>query len=765
VPSEDDPGRDAEPTPASALSSDATEPDDRVIAAIGIGGLIALALGLDILARTASFAFDPSGAIGGVFGQIRETLPAGVVVFAIAIVEVLTGAFLIRLVRRAAFPSWADAILAGMVGAVLKDVVLLATLGQLGLFIAPAIFAVDIVILFAGRWARPLVVPGVRSGFQALIPEIRRAFVPLVLLGVVVWLGPLSLQLASPVVPFIDVLPNHVAPAEHLRTFGSFTPLTATQSPIYGPSRTLLGFTAFAGAVTTLAGLPAALAIAGLIVPTTILVGVGIHRVASAIGGPGAGWWSLLTFAMTASFARLGDVRATVVVLPIVAWSFVFIAGHLDGRGSRTVPGGDVPGGGRSRLPESVLAGLGLGTAVLVHPVIGALAVASAALLTVLLPARIGRFGITAVVVGGVLGLPQALTMIGVGLPAIALLGALAAAIAIGLALDRAPAMTPRPPPERFWAVAALAAGLLGVAMAIGVLFDESVATLVGSNGLLLGAALVGVPLVARASRSPLLLAAATAGLAVAIVTVFIPAKQLGLLGSALRFELPKTLYYWLPVVAAIAAGSTLARLWHGPVPLLGGVGRLRVLAVALFVLFASAPVRLEPYCPVEGGGPCVDAFWLGDHRLAEDLAMDLHFAQRGFWVGYPDRRRVVDAPRAELVARVRAEIAAGRIGADTPILHVAKNFQQWAATPLGVFTGVTETDVTLETEHSIHTVGGRLYGLESLPGMLGSRAYPYLLLEPYEEMPPELRPSIVAAGYEVIYANGQGELFRLGGV
>jgi hypothetical protein len=751
---------------------DVTPGEDRLLAIIGFAGLIALAGGLAILAPTKALGFDPAGALAGLLGQLPETLPAGIAVLAVAVVELAAGAFLARLVRREPFGSWPDAILAATVAAVLKDVALLATLGQVGLFSAPALFGVDLALLAAGRWARPLV--GGSGGFRSLLPSISRAGIPLALVVGLAWLGPLLLQLASPVVPFIDVLPNHVAPAEHLRTFGSFTPLTATQSPIYGPSRTLLGFTAFAGAVTTLTNLPAGLAIAGLILPTSILVGVAIYRLANAVGGPGAGWWSLFTFAMTASFARLGDVRATVVVLPIVAWSLVLVAGRLNRAATSNR---------RGYLSESVLAGLGLGAAVLVHPVIGALAVATVGMLAILLPARLGRFGITAVIVGGILGLPQALTMVGIALPAIALLVALAGAIVAGAILDRLPPMTVHPPPDGFWAIAGLAAVLLGVAVLVGIVLDESVAKLVGTNGLLLAAALVGVLALAPAARSPIVLAAATAGLAVAIGTVFIPVKELGLLGTALRFELPKTLYYWLPVFAAIAAGSAVATLWGDSDraaaettarpsfiarlrSALDGLdlGRFSVAAVALFVVAGIAPFRLEPQCPTEDGSTCMDAFWLGDHRLSEDLAIDLRFLEHGFWSGYPDRRHVVDPPRAELIALVKQEIAAGRIGPETQVLHVARSFQQWEATPIGVFTGAAETDATLQTEHSIHTVGGRLHDLDELPGLLASRAYAYVVFEPNEELPPGIRQSIIDAGYASIFANVQGELFRIAG-
>ena len=47
--------------------------------------------------------------------------------------------------------------------------------------------------------------------------------------------------------PVQDVLPNHVAPVEHIRVFGSFSTLTTSPSPIYGPSRLMLGYVALLG--------------------------------------------------------------------------------------------------------------------------------------------------------------------------------------------------------------------------------------------------------------------------------------------------------------------------------------------------------------------------------------------------------------------------------------------------------------------------------------------------------------------------------------
>ena len=174
-------------------------------------------------------------------------------------------------------------------------------------------------------------------------------------LVVAAWAAPVLLQLASPVVPFIDVLPNHVAPAEHLRTFGTLTHLTDTQSPIYGPSRILLGYTALLGTITTVSGLPAGEALAGFILPSTLLVAVAVHRLATALGwrrrGPLGAPDVRDDDVAGPARGRAGDGRGPA-------------ARRLVARGRRRADGGrsglDVRrAGGAPRLPDGVLVGLG----------------------------------------------------------------------------------------------------------------------------------------------------------------------------------------------------------------------------------------------------------------------------------------------------------------------------------------------------------------------------------------------------------------------
>lgn len=714
-------------------------------------GLAGIAAGSALLEPT-PLGFDPGKAIAALGVWIPITLGPGLLVLAVAAAEVATGAVLTRAARGTPFRQLDEAILQGFVLAVVKDVLLLGVLGGFGLFRQPILAAIDVAIIVGGvALLRPIVEP-------AAMPRSVR-LTPFGALLLVVWAAPVLLQLASPVVPFIDILPNHVAPAEHLRTFGTLSHLTDTQSPIYGPSRSFLGYTALLGAVTTTVGLPAGQALAGFILPSTILVALAIRRLATSLGGHAIVPWALLTFAMTTSMARLGDARATVIVLPLVAWVLATVADKLAPSAAdtpeRRAAGGAVVG--HRRLRSEVVVGLGLGAAMLVHPVIGFLATASVAIVLLARPV-VAQFVTPVLATAVVMALPQAATMVGVVLPPVALDVAVAIAIVAGivLAVDASAGIRN--------GLVVLGRGAVVVAAIAAVVFAVPLirAAVAGADPLVsvmelsIVAAAAAVALRAQAARNPVVWAALAAGFAVATAIQLVPEKGSGLLGDALRFELPKTLQYWVPVMVALLAGAGLEAIARPSRTL----GLARGAALVAFVGAAAMPIRTAP----------IDAFHLGEHRLSETFSIAMRSVQSGFWQGYPDSRYVVDGPRQQLLDAVRREIVAGRIGPDTPILHVAGSFQQWLATPFGVFDGVTETDVTPDAEASIHTVGGKLHPLADLDALLaqpdrsaGSRTFGYVLYEPDpSNLPPGIREAIVAAGYQPIFSNGQGELFRL---
>ena len=719
---------------------------------VALGGLTALLAGLVALHASDQLGFDVGGALDGLASQLGTTAPAALLILGASILELLAGLVLARLARSSPFDSLADAATAAMVGTVLKDAFLVGLLGGFGLFRGPILVAVDAVLILAAwggpaaRLARPLVR---RSVFAWRIGE--RGPVLLAALVGVVWLGPVILQLASPVVPFIDVLPNHVAPAEHLRTFGWLAPLDATFSPIYGPSRNGLGTEGLLGSLAAISGLPAGLAISAFILPSSLLVAAGVQRLATALAGPdgSVGPWALFAFTLTESFARLGDVRGTVIVLPLVACALALAAEAL---------GGDEPA--EWRWGRGLGIGAAMGASVLVHPVIGAFAIASLAVLALVRPERIAADALVAGVVAAVISLPQAAIMVGVPVPPLVLAGAIVVAIGVGALGGRA--VSARPGVAGAIVLLARVAGMAAVVLiVVGFAVAASIGGLrldrlpdglaygwnvvLGACGVLLLGLVLGWVVRARATRSLVLMATAVVGLLAAIVTQLLP-DDLGFLGDALRFEVPKTVQYWLPVMVAVAVGPALATSARR--------GVLGAAAVGVIVVLAAAPIRTDS----------IDAFHLGEHRFAETLAIDLRWTQRGFWSGFPDTRLILDPARREIVDAVRAEIDAGRLRQDTPVLHVAASFQQWVSTPLGVFDGVVETFVSPDQEVSQQTVGGRLHGMADLRGLVDSAMYAYVVLEP-NGLPNAagLRDDLVRAGYVSIFANAQGELFVRG--
>jgi hypothetical protein len=688
--------------------------DRRALELLSVVGVGAVLIGIRMLDGT-NLASSWERGLAGIAGQLPVTLPAALLVLGSTILQLAAGAVVIRALRGAPYASVTDAVLGGMVGGVVIGLVGLMLLGSLGLFRQPVLLAVHAAVIGLGWFVRPIFAsrPTLSLGW----PSVAGVFV------VLAWSGSVILQLASPVVPFIDVLPNHVAPAEHLRTFGEFATLTTAPSPIYGPSRMFLGYTALLGSTTVLSGQPAALATAAFILPATVLVGIGIVRLAEGIHGRGVGWWMLIAFTLTISFARMADDRATVVVLPLVAFCLVEL---VDGNGRR----------------RPMVLAVGLAAAVFVHPLMGVLTAATVAALVALAPDRFARLGVPALIGGGVLALPQAATMLAIPTPSVVGLVVVPPAIAAVWLLQRSDAARRvLVPVMRAGSLAAVAAVVLVSLPSLG----RWVSTFIDfflNYPILVWTVAVGGIVAGRTTFALVPVVAFVIGLLAVMATAVIPWQDIGVEG--VDFEVSKTLHYWTPVFLALLGAFALRAVWENPrfgLPLRAGV-------VAVFLLAAALPVRLEP----------IEALLLGEHRISETISIDLRAAELGFWQGYPDSRTIITPAQAELVERLRDEVAAGRLRSTTPVLHVAFNFQQWDATPIGVFGGMLETMVSEQTEVSSHTAGGRLHPLDELDGLLLS-GYPYVVFEP-EGLPADLRDQIVGAGYVSLFVNTQGEIF-----
>ena len=676
-------------------------------------GIAAILVGIWMLNGT-QLESSWTGALEGVVSQLPVTLPATLAVLFATAVQIVAGAVVVRALRGRPYRSVIDALLGGLVGAVVIGLVCLMLLGSLGWFVAPALVVVNGVAIGLGWFVRPWFAEPMR--LKVGRPTVARALV------VLAWSGAVILQLASPVVPFIDVLPNHVAPAQHLATFGAFDVLTTAPSPIYGPSRMFLGYTGLLGTVTVLSGQPAGLAVSAVILPAAVLVGAGMARLASTIHGVGVGWWMLIAFVLTESFARMADARATVIVLALTAFCLVEL---LEGD---------------ERAKPLTLA-VALGATLFFHPLIGLMTAAVVGGMVAVQPDRHARLGVPALIGGAILALPQAATMVGLGLPSALGLVVVPPAIGAVWLFDRWDAG------RRWFAFgirwAAIAAVVLVVVAALPSA-DRWMSTFSGfflDYPVLVLTVLVAGAVAGRRTFAVVPVLAFGIGLLAVLAAAAVPWQALGIEG--IDFEVTKTLHYWVPVFLAVMAAYALRAVWMRP----DLVEWTRVVAIGLFLILAALPLRATP----------IDAFHLGEHRMSETLSIDLRFAQTGFWLGYPDARTVINAEQQELVGRLRDEVTAGLLESTTPVLHVAFNFQQWDATPVGVFGGMIETMVSIETEASSHTAGGRLHPFTDLEPML-QEAFPYVLLEP-EGLPPETRDLVLAAGFESIFANGQGEI------
>ena len=725
----------------------------------GFGLLIA---GLEVVRASQDLGFSYDGAINGVLSQLAVTGPAAILVSAATTANILAGAVALRLLGTPPFRNLSDLILAGFAAAVVLDAVTLFLLGSVGFFGWPELLLLHAAVAAAYLAARrrlPLMAVPVR--FRISRPAAWW------LLVVAVWAGPLIIQLASPAVPFMDVLPNHVAPVEHIRVFGSFDTLTTSPSPIYGPSRLMLGYVAFLGQLTTVTNLDAILADAAFALPLTILVAVAARRLAGLLFGGSASFWILLTFPLTFTFMRLPDARGTVFVFPLAAWALCMVAAELRAR--------ERPAPSSSRMPELSLV-CAIGAGFLAHPLVGLVGITAVAGALILYPERLARLLVPALGGGSILAIPQVLTMAGVAAPAWAGAAFIVAGIcaafvlsfgveALASRLRHAPAATPPGAASVAAAASESTDWTRAVLVGSGLLFLAIVASrLIAPSGdpanpsdpagelmadfpRLFWICLGGVALsITRLGRGWILLGCgAGAGLAAWAASAIV--GHTGLTEQAVHYEVPKSVEYWLPVMLALGAAGTLAAIYRER-----RLGLLRPVAIGAFLLVAIYPITM----------PLVQDVRIGEHRAAESVGLALREAEDGYWASYPDPRRIVDAPRQEVVDMLRGEETAGRLGPQTRVLHIASSFQQWVSVPIGVFTGAIETSISLQPELSIHTEGGRLLGFGQLPAELAG-GYGYVVLEP-DGLPADVvsqtRALLSGAGYRQIWSNSRATVY-----
>lgn len=725
-------------------------------------GLLVLFAGLELVRSSGLWGFTWAGAVKGVVSQLGTTAPAAVLVAVATALNIAVGAIVLRLLGVAPFRSLSDLVMGGFAAAVVLDSASLFLLGSVGLFGWPELLLLQAAVVVAYlilRRRMPLMTGPLR--FRWRRPPAWWFLV------VAIWAGPLILQLASPVVPFMDVLPNHVAPVEHVSVFGSFATLTTSPSPIYGPSRLMLGYVGLLGDLATVTRLHAALAVAAFALPLTVLCAMSMRRLATALFGGSAGFWVLLTFPLTFTFMRIPDARDTVVVFPLAALALTLVAQRLRAAPDRaTVAGASAPALRRSRRPDLVLT-FAFGAAALVHPLAAVLLVTAAAAATILAPSRLARDLVPAIGGGVVLALPQVATMLGLAAPAwvgfvciaVAVAVAVLLAAIVGTLADRAASSSliaearRRVPPATGPAllIAAIVVLLLIGSANLSAIDDLTQELMRDFPRLTIGCLAGAVIAARRPNRGWLLLGCGVAaGVAALAASGFVGSRTLT--EQAIHYEVPKAVQYWLPVMLALGAAGGVAALCR-----LRGIGVVRYIAIGIGLVLILYPTTQ----------PLATDTQIGEHRAAESVGLALREAERGYWNSnstghYPDPRLIVDPARQQVVDELRAEEAAGRLGPSTRVLHIAFSFQEWISVPIGVFTGAMETSISSYPEVSIHTEGGRLLGFESLTSELASD-YGYVVLEPAglpSDLVHETEAEIAADGYRQIWTNSQATIY-----
>ena len=748
-----------------------------IVLLTGFGLLFA---GLEVVRVSPDWGFSYGGAINGVLSQLAVTGPPAVLIALATTANILIGAFVLRLLGTPAFRSLSDLVLAGFTAAVVLDAVTLFTLGSVGFFGWPELLALHVVAA-AGYLSvrRRVALMAVPLRFRVSRPAAWW------LLVAAVWAGPIIVALASPAVPFMDVLPNHVAPVEHIHVFGSFATLTSSPSPIYGASRLMLGYVAMLGQLSTITNLHAILADAAFAIPLTVLVAVAARRLAGALFGGSASFWVLLTFPLTFTFMRLPDARGTVVVFPIAAWALVTVANELrarqaerratERRGGRS-PGAPVQPGAPGSVGPNVGLVFAIGAAFLVHPLVGLVAITAVVGALLLYPRELARPVIPALAGGGLIALPQALTMGAIDVPssvgAILIVAGIGVAYAAAAGMDLlnrrwAPDRVPAPagPGSAHSASDWTRAALVAAAILFLLVVARRIITPSGDPANPAdpaGELMVDFPHLVWLTLAGALLALLRLGRGWILLGCGIGAGLLAwaatgevgyanLTQQAVHYEVPKSVEYWLPVMLAIGGAGCLAAILRER-----RLGLVRPVAVGVFLVIAIYPVTM----------PLVTDVRIAEHRGAESVGLALREAERGYWATYPDPRLIIDAPRQAVVDEIRAEEQAGRLGPTTRVLHIAASFQQWSSVPIGVFTGAIETSISLQPELSIHTEGGRLLGFDQLPAELSSR-YGLVVLEP-DGLPGDVldqsKTLITQAGYIQIWSNSQATIYARSG-
>lgn len=620
-----------------------------------------------------------------------------------------------------------DAILAGAGGLWVLAYLLGNLVGPIGLYDTPTVWGL-LALGAVSLWKNPPCVTFSRPTSGQMLAALAVA-----LLAV----SYLPLQLASPVVPFMDVL-SYPSSVQRIITFHIYLPFDNDPYGCWGPYAQTPALELFYALLALGSDTRAVLAESAAMLPMAALMIFATYRIGKTLFNDHAGGAAALLLFFTCLFRRAQGMRGTAVDFALVGLGLAFFM---------------------NREHRRVLFALGaamLGTAVASHAIDGGLAmlVAGSGAMFFLAEGDLSRFAASIFGLAGatLIALPE--LAIGLAhrvpypvLPAIQLAGCLlivAGTWRFG-----------KPGAKR------ASAALRIVNLAVIAIFVFAVLFRDAYHPYSLYQQIAG--------NLPMLTLFAFAGLVAAAAVVWaeepLTARYAGLAAIALLFGIAGE--YLDPVLRALShnpsagmmASDVGIKLWDYwcpyfltlPAGLLFGLAYDRWSRPA--TLFLLLTILIYPWHQISNP---VD-YDSVEHSVTEQWAFNLHTAAVGYWAGHADRRWTFGEPEMGLLKVLRSEIEAGRITTATHILHICDTISSWTLVQFPIFTGINDDPIEIHHDpNNLWEGGSRVRGIDDLGAAMSARP-PYILSQ-------DLRWPLSGSslpGYLMIYDAGPLRLFR----
>jgi hypothetical protein len=691
---------------------------------LGVATVLVAAVAISRVAlyrlRDYRYPFDLSAAFQGAAATLPVTGTTAALVW--SIVGLLVWA-IARWLRRSTDLSPGEATAAAVVLGWASSYLFLLSLGPFG-FYRPWILRVVLAAAF-------VLALRASTGKMPPVERVRRGWGPWIGAGAMLLIvGPLLLlQLASPVSPFMDVLP-YVASTEKIVTFHFYDPLANDAAGLWPPSRQVPGCDGILSLIALVVGASGRVATTSLIVPVAALNLLSVYLLGRHVRDGLTGGMACLFLLQTFLWRRSADVRSTALAFPLVALGIAFLLGQR-----------------RSGI-RAAIGGLALGLSVAVNPLIGAFGMQVASLGTIVewLDFRRGFVVRVMALFGGVLfALPAVL----IGLTIRSPLWALVLPALVGCALllwlvrndDRVfRRARDRPLP---WARLGCLVGAVALALyfhasrEVEFLPDDWSGYPVLSLLALCGMAALFAVVWRRPDRCP---AAAVPALALMVGMAdflfispwrFQGSLEIKALASA---STPKIVLYWAPYWMALLAGAFLARAARR-------TALVPVLLVAMVLVIY--PVRHVPE-PLDYDG--------AELSVVGTWGFHLTNAARGYWAGRGDRRWVLDDNYQAIADILTQEIPKGTIDYYTHVMVISPS----ESVELALATGISADVVSPAFDpNGYWNLGSRMRRLDAVDEAF-AQSPPYVVIEQFQ---PSRFPQLAA--YDLVLERSYVRLYR----